>query len=70
MSSSSPSPSSASDPASALNVTPTVPASENGSHKAWRSEELLHGQKEVLIHHGEETYRLRLTRAGKLILYK
>lgn len=36
----------------------------------WRSEEILHGEREVLIQHGQETYRLRLTRAGKLILYK
>lgn len=36
----------------------------------WHSEELLKGTKEVLIQHGTETYRLRLTRQGKLILYK
>ena len=35
-----------------------------------RSEELLQGQVEVLISHGAETYRLRLTRSGKLILQK
>ena len=35
-----------------------------------RSEELLQGQAEVLIAHGAETYRLRLTRSGKLILQK
>lgn len=40
------------------------------SDNAWRSEQLLHGQREVLIQHGQEFYRLRLTRAGKLILYK
>ena len=45
MSSSSPSPSSASDPASALDATPTGPANENSSHKRWRSEELLSVQK-------------------------
>ncbi len=47
---------------------PPLPAST--PVKAWQSEEILSGQKEVLIQHGEETYRLRLTRAGKLILYK
>lgn len=31
---------------------------------------LLQGQREVLIRHGEETYRLRHTRNGKLILIK
>jgi hemin uptake protein HemP len=33
-------------------------------------EELLLGQREVLIAHCEEVYRLRLTRNGKLILTK
>jgi hemin uptake protein HemP len=36
----------------------------------WRSEELLGEKTEVLIQHGSETYRLRRTRQGKLILYK
>lgn len=35
-----------------------------------RSAELLQGEREVLIEHGSETYRLRLTRNGKLILQK
>ena len=35
-----------------------------------RSEELFQGQIEVLIAHGTETYRLRRTRNGKLILQK
>jgi hemin uptake protein HemP len=35
-----------------------------------RSEDLLQGAREVLIQHGQETYRLRLTKAGKLILNK
>lgn len=35
-----------------------------------RSEALLGGQKEILIEHGGEMYRLRLTRNGKLILQK
>jgi hemin uptake protein HemP len=34
------------------------------------STELLSGQKEIWIRHGQETYRLRLTRSGKLILQK
>jgi hemin uptake protein HemP len=34
------------------------------------SEELLAGKSEVLIRHGDEIYRLRLTRNGKLILQK
>lgn len=35
-----------------------------------RSEELLQGGRELLIAHGQELYRLRLTRSGKLILGK
>ncbi len=34
------------------------------------SSSLLLGEKEVLIVHGEETYRLRLTKNDKLILQK
>jgi hemin uptake protein HemP len=36
----------------------------------WRSEELLGSRREIVILHREEVYRLRLTRQGKLILYK
>ena len=35
-----------------------------------RSEELLQGMRELWIEHGDEMYRLRLTRAGKLYLTK
>ncbi len=35
-----------------------------------KSEELLKGRRELLIEHGNEVYRLRLTRNGKLILQK
>ena len=34
------------------------------------SDRLLHGQREVLIRHGNEVYRLRHTRNDKLILTK
>ncbi|MBX7167341.1 MAG: hemin uptake protein HemP [Pirellulales bacterium] len=34
------------------------------------SQELLEGKNELVIKHGEEMYRLRLTRSGKLILHK
>jgi hemin uptake protein HemP len=34
------------------------------------SGDLLRGRQELLIHHGEEVYRLRLTGRGKLILMK
>jgi hemin uptake protein HemP len=35
-----------------------------------RSEELLKGGRELMIAHGQELYRLRLTKSGKLILGK
>lgn len=34
------------------------------------SADILGGDREVVIQHGTEQYRLRLTRAGKLILNK
>jgi hemin uptake protein HemP len=34
------------------------------------SEELLGGQREIIIQHGSEQYRLRLTTNNKLILVK
>jgi hemin uptake protein HemP len=34
------------------------------------TEELLRGQTEVLIHHGDDIYRLRVTKSGKLVLNK
>ena len=43
---------------------PTIPL------RTLRSEDLLQGQPEVLIAHGNDIYRLRLTRNGKLILQK
>jgi hemin uptake protein HemP len=35
-----------------------------------RSADLFQGGNEVVIRHGREEYRLRITRAGKLILTK
>jgi hemin uptake protein HemP len=34
------------------------------------SQDLLQGRRELWIEHGDEMYRLRLTRAGKLYLTK
>jgi len=34
------------------------------------SEELLQGRRELWIEHGDEMYRLRLTKSGKLYLTK
>jgi hemin uptake protein HemP len=50
-------------------ATTGAPAA-GASRESWRSEELLGERTEVLIQHGNETYRLRRTRQGKLILYK
>lgn len=40
------------------------------SRRSIPSEELLAGSPEVLIVHDGQTYRLRVTRSGKLILHK
>lgn len=56
--------------APATNDATPAPTARPATIPQWESEQLLQGRKEVLIHHGEETYRLRLTRQGKLILYK
>ena len=34
------------------------------------SRELMQGQREIVIRHGNEAYRLSVTRSGKLILRK
>ena len=53
---------------------PTVdveqPACPTERPRELSSAELLGGQQEVCIRHGDEVYRLRLTRNGKLILHK
>lgn len=51
---------------------PTPPAGNQPAEAATMltSEQLLAGQREVLIRHAGEVYRLRLTRSGKLILQK
>jgi hemin uptake protein HemP len=36
----------------------------------YQSDELMKGQRDVWIEHGEEIYRLRLTSSGKLYLTK
>jgi hemin uptake protein HemP len=50
---------------------PPAPASTvTLPQRSLRSEDILQGAREVLIQHGAEIYRLRLTKAGKLILNK
>lgn len=45
-------------------------ASAKRSAREIDSCELLRGESELLIRHGDEIYRLKLTRNGKLILQK
>jgi hemin uptake protein HemP len=55
-------------------LPPDSPTEQTGKiphpPRRMRSEEILHGELEVLIDHQGETYRLRQTRNGKLILQK
>jgi hemin uptake protein HemP len=45
-------------------------AADNAAPRIVSSESLLAGQRELLIQHGSEQYRLRLTASNKLILVK
>lgn len=47
-----------------------LPGVELPPGEAIPSETLFHGQREVLIQHGEHVYRLVRTRNGKLLLNK
>jgi hemin uptake protein HemP len=48
----------------------TSPEAAGGAERAIRSETLLQGRSHVSITHNGETYQLRATRLGKLILTK
>lgn len=48
----------------------TPATTTTGPRRVITSQDLLHGEQEVLIDHEGEQYRLRLTRNGKLILQK
>jgi hemin uptake protein HemP len=60
-----PSESASSSPCAEANPSP-----ESLAPPSVNSTELLHGHRELLIHHEGEVYRLRLTKTGKLILNK
>jgi len=45
-------------------------SSEDSPRVVVKSTEILQGKSEIWIEHGSEMYRLRLTRAGKLLLSK
>ncbi len=54
---------------------PTAPPPQEqeagtANRRTIRSAELLQGEQEIIILHGNMPYRLRLTRQGKLILTK
>ncbi len=53
---------------------PTEPQPSRDAHGASMREidsrELMQGHREIVIRHGEEAYRLSVTRSGKLILRK
>lgn len=58
-------------------MTPASEAARRGSapaasapRPAVRSDDLFRGAHEIVIVHGDDEYRLRITRAGKLILTK
>ncbi len=51
-------------------IPPTHRAAPEPARRVIPSEELLQGQREVIILHAGEEYRLSLTRNGKLILHK
>jgi hemin uptake protein HemP len=58
-------------PAGPTHARPFAPTRTTGSGTpCYRSTDLLAGQKEVLIDHAGQTYRLRCTALGKLILTK
>lgn len=46
------------------------PADSNAAQRSVSSRELLGGERELLIDHEGQIYRLRVTRNGKLILHK
>lgn len=56
-------------PKSPLSLNSVATASRTDSSEL-SSEKLLRGRREVLIRHGADQYRLRLTRMNKLILTK
>jgi hemin uptake protein HemP len=50
--------------------TPGARVVDDAGRHTVRSSDLFRGGKELVIRHGGEEYRLRITRTGKLILTK
>jgi len=54
-------------------LDPNAPAAHSQSARVVAriaSDQLMKGQREIIIQHGREEYRLRVTATGKLILTK
>jgi hemin uptake protein HemP len=56
--------------AAVTTVRPSASVSNDGGERSLRSDTLLQGQSRISIMHNGETYQLRATRLGKLILTK
>jgi hemin uptake protein HemP len=57
-------------PASAEEPSSPPSPVASSAQRVWDSADLLGDQPEALINHRGQTYRLRCTKQGKLILYK
>lgn len=53
-----------------INATPPPSTAPPATVAAIEAAQILRGAPEVAIHHAGQTYRLRVTRANKLILTK
>ena len=49
---------------------PEAALTKEASHTVLRTEDLFGSRREIIIKHGDEEYRLRITKADKLILTK
>jgi hemin uptake protein HemP len=59
-----------SDPRDVAHEPNDSPPSGYPTLREVNSQELMQGTREIIIRHGEEAYRLSVTRSGKLILRK
>lgn len=57
-------------PDSVIDPTLRTSSAPSNSPRQVTSDALLQGDREIQIVHGDEVYRLSLTRQGKLILHK
>lgn len=58
------------DPAEAKLTPPNPHAGSQGKLRRLKVSELLGGEREAILEHGGQDYRLRITANGKLILTK